>query len=160
MLLCVPPFHVAHVIAAERNGPVLVAIRTIEGAESGDPVGSRVQAVGVVEDVPRLVPHVAHDLAAVFEVVDRALELSEVGVGQIEGNAEHRLHVGTAPLVGEVADGAELVQAAPLELLVELAHVRLDRRTLEPQPELANALAKDAAECRVERFECRHLNRL
>ena len=33
MLLRVPPFHVAHVVAAERHRPVLVAIRPIERPE-------------------------------------------------------------------------------------------------------------------------------
>ena len=106
----------------------------------------------------RLVAHVAHDLAAVFEVVDRALELAEIRIGEIERNAEHRLHVGTAPLVGEIADRTELVEPAPLELLVELPHVWLDRRSLEPQPQLADPLAEHAAQLRVERFKCRHLD--
>ncbi len=144
-------------VAAERHGAVLVAIRAIKGPERGHPVGARVEAIRVVEDVARLVPHVAHDLAAVFEVVDRALEPAEVRIGEIERDAEHRLHVRTAPLVGEVADGPELVEAAALELLVELAYVGLDGRPLEPQPQLADALAKYAAKLRIERFECRHL---
>jgi hypothetical protein len=157
MLLRVPPFHVAHEIAAEGHGSVFVPVRPIERAEGRNPVGARVQTVRVVEDMPRLVAHVAHDLAAVFEIVDRTLELAEVRIGQIERNAEHRLHVWAAPLVGEVADRAEFVEPAPLELFVQLTDVRLDRRPLELESQLADALAEDAAQFRVERFECRHL---
>jgi hypothetical protein len=63
---------------------------------------------------------------------------------------------GAAPLVGEITDGAELVQPPALELLVELADVRFDRRPLEAQSELANALAEHAAKLRIECFERRH----
>ena len=101
-------------------------------------------------------PHVAHDLARVLEIVDGALQPAEVRIGQVERNAEHGLHVGAAPFVGEIADRPELVEPAPLELVVELPHVRLDGRSLEPQAELADPLAEHAAQFGIEGFEGRH----
>jgi hypothetical protein len=101
-------------------------------------------------------PHIPHDLAAVFEVVDGALELAEVRIRKIERDAEDRLHIGTAPLVGEITDRPELVKASALEFFVELAHVRLYRRSLEPQPKFPDSLAEYASEFGIERFKRRH----
>jgi hypothetical protein len=67
------------------------------------------------------------------------------------------LHIRATPLIGEVTDRPELVEASALQLFVELPYVGLDRRSLEAESQLANALAKDAAEFGIERFECRHL---
>ena len=160
MLLRVPPLDVAHVVAAERHGPVLVAIRLLEGAENRAPVGARVQAVRVIEDVPRLVAHVAHDFAAVFEVVHRALQLAQVRIRQVERNPQDRLHVRAAPLVGEVAHGPELLQPPSLQLAVELPDVRLDGRSFQAKAQLADALAQHAAQLGIESLKGRHRSRL
>jgi hypothetical protein len=48
------------------------------------------------------------------------------------------------------------VQAAALELAIELPDVRFDRGSFEPQPELADRFAKDAANFRIEGLELGH----
>ena len=83
--------------------------------------------------------------------------LPRFGSAKIERDTEHRLHVGTPPLVGQITDGPELVQAPALELLVELADVRLDRRSLEAEPQLADPFAEDASQLRIKRFKGWHL---
>ena len=100
--------------------------------------------------------HVHHDLALVLERVDRLLERPQLRVGEIERDAEHRLLIRASPLVGQVADRTELLQPAPLELLVELPDVALDRRPLDAQAELADLLPEDAANLRVQGLESDH----
>jgi hypothetical protein len=51
----------------------------------------------------------------------------QLRIGEIERDAEYRLLVRTPPFVREVAHGTELLQTAPGKLVVELAHVPLDR---------------------------------
>src|SRR5436190_2683419 len=101
-----------------------------------------VEPVRVVERVTRLVAHVHHDLALVLEIVHRALELGELRIGQIEGDADHRLPVGTPPFVGQVADGLELLETLALQLAMELVYEALDRRAFELEPELVDLLLK------------------
>ena len=80
----------------------------------------------------------------------------QLRVGEIERNAEHRLLIGAAPLVGQVADRPELLQPAPLELLVELPDVAFDRGSLDAQAELADLLPEDPADLGVQGLESDH----
>src|SRR5438105_8098148 len=95
--------------------------------------------------MPRLVAQVHHDRALVLEIVHLALEPRELGIGQVERDADHRMTIGSSPLVGEVAHRAEFLQALALALAMELLHEPFDRRAFEPEPELADALAEDLA---------------
>ena len=118
MLLRVPALDVPDEMLAEGNRAVLVAIRAEERAEQVAPLRRRVQAIGVVEDVPGLVPHVHHDLAIGLERIRRLFDRLQLRIGQVERDAEHRLLIRASPLVGQVADRAKLLQTAPIELLV------------------------------------------
>ena len=131
MLLRVPPLDVPDEVLAERDGPVLVAVRPEEGAEQVAPLGRGVQAIGVVEDVTRLVTHVHHDLAIGLEGIRGLLDRLKLRIGQIERNAEHRLLVRASPFVGQIADGPKLLEPASIELLVQLPNVAFDRETLQ-----------------------------
>jgi len=71
-----------------------------------------------------------------------ALEHGELGIGQVEGNADHWLAVRTAPLVGEIAHRLEALEALALQLPVELLDEAFDGRALQPQTELADSLAE------------------
>jgi len=73
------------------------------------------------------VPHVHHDLPLVFERVGRFFDRLQLRIGQVERDAEHRLLVRASPLVGQIADRTKALQAAPIELLVQLPDVSLDR---------------------------------
>ena len=86
-----------------------------------------------------------------------ALEARELGIGEVERDADHRLAVGTAPLVGQVAGRAELVEALLLELAVELLDEALDRRALESQSELAGCACRAARGHRGRLLELGHV---
>ena len=58
---------------------------------------------------------------------------------------EHRLTIGTSPLVGQVAHRPEFPETATLDLRVQLADVLLDGGSFDLEPELADLLAEDAA---------------
>jgi hypothetical protein len=156
MFLRVPPLDVPHVLLAERHGTVIVPISAKERTEQPPPLGRRVEAVGVVEDMARLVAHIHHDLAVVLEHVDDFFEPSQLRIGQIERNAEHRLLIRTAPLVGQVTNRAELLESAVLELFVQLPDVALDRRAFDTQAEFADLFSEDAANLRVQGLESDH----
>ena len=127
MLLRVPPFDVPDIVAAERNRLVVFPIGAKERTEQTPPFGRGVEAVGVVEDMAGLMAHVHHDLALVLERIDRLFELSQLWIGEVERNAEHRLLVRASPFVGQVADRTEFLEPAAVELLVQLPDVAFDR---------------------------------
>jgi hypothetical protein len=70
-----------------------------------------------------LMAHVHHDLALILERIDRLFELSQLGIGEVERNAEDRLLVRTSPFVCQVADRTEFLEPASFELLVQLTDV-------------------------------------
>ena len=116
VLLRVPPLDVPHVVPAEGYRTIVVAVRAEEWSEQPSPLRSRVESICIVEHMAGFVAHVHHDLPLALERVHRLLELPQLRVGQIERDAEHRLLIGTSPLIGQVADPTELFQAAPLDL--------------------------------------------
>ncbi len=156
MLLRVPPFHVPDVLARERDRAVEVAIRTAEGAKQLAPFRSLEKLVCIIESVPRFVAHVHHDLAGIFQVIHLALQALEFGVGEIKGNANHRLLRGASPFVGEIALRAELLQAFALQFPVKLLDKTLNGRSLELQPHLADGLGEDLLNVRRSFFEGAH----
>src|SRR5262245_56351681 len=125
MLLRVPAGDVTHELAAEWNRPIAVAIAAVVGGEQAAPFERDVEPIGVVERVAGLVAQVHHDLALVLEVVQDALELRELGIGEIEGDADHRLSTRASPFVGEVAHRAEALETLAIELTVELLDAAL-----------------------------------
>src|SRR5438132_7687725 len=127
MFLRVTALDVPHEGPAERYRTIFVAVRPEERPEQSAPFRRRVQAVRVVEHMSGLVPHVHHDLPLALERVDRFFELPQLRIRQVERDAEYRLLIGTAPLVGQITDGPKLLQTTPLELFVELANVAFDR---------------------------------
>ena len=123
VLLGVPAGKVAHVAAAERLRPVLLRIGLGDRAELLDPLLLVVQPVGVVDDVPHLVPEVAQDVGPV-EALHQAgplhVQRGQVGTGEIEGDRDrHRLE-GHAPLGGEIEAGVHPGEPGPVHLLLEL----------------------------------------
>jgi len=89
----------------------------------------------------RLMTHVHHDLASVFQVVHIALKLCQVRGGQIERNADYGLARGTSPFIGEITKGTELVDALGLSFAVKLLHERSIGEPSSLSPEFANGLA-------------------
>src|ERR1700678_1071062 len=86
--------------------------------------------------------HVHHDLASVFQVVQLALKLCQVRVGQIERNADDRLARGTPPFIGEITKRTELVDTLGFQFTVKLLNESFERRTLEFEPEFPNGLGE------------------
>src|SRR5207302_9689567 len=60
----------------------------------------------------------------------------ELGVGEVEGDADDRLPVGAGPFVAEVAGRVEAAEPLPRKLAVELGDVLLEHRPLELQAEV------------------------
>src|SRR2546425_11525760 len=89
-----------------------------------------------VEGVARLMTEIHHDLALIFDVVDRLLQRRELGVGEVEGDADDWLPVGAGPFVAEVAGGVEAAEPLRRQLAVELGDVLLEHRPLELQAEV------------------------
>lgn len=117
----------AHEPTVERHRPVPVAIGPVERAEEPPPLHGLVEPVGVVEGVPCFVPQVHEDLALVLDVVDFLLELGQLRIRQVEGNADDGLAVRAAPLVGEIARRSEMPETLAGQLAVQDVHVPLDR---------------------------------
>src|SRR4029078_10773257 len=75
---------------------------------------------------------------------------------RVERHCPLRLLIGTAPLVGEVADRPERLHPAAIQLVVQLIDVFLDRLSLHAQAELADLLAEHASDLGIERLEPGH----
>ena len=58
-------------------------------------------------------------------------EALEMRIRQVKRNSDHGLHAGAAPLIGEVALGAELLESLGVQLLVKLMDEALEGRALE-----------------------------
>ena len=138
MLLGIPPGHVANKLPRERDGAVIIAIGAAKRTEEIAPLRRLVELVGVIERVPGLMTQVHHDLARVFEVIHIALQLGQVGVGQVEGNADDGLAGGASPFIGEIAMRTEFVDAFGFQFPIELLDESFEGRTLEFEPEFAN----------------------
>ncbi len=156
MFLRVPAFHVPHKLARERNRFVVVAVRPPERTEDAAPLLRFVERVGVVESVTRLVAHVHHDLPRVFNVVHLRLKALQFGIGQVERNSDDRLHVGAAPLIGQVAPGAESFEPLGLQLFVELVNEAFEGRAFQLQAELLNRLGENLLDLCRRFFEVGH----
>src|ERR1700691_2817489 len=100
--------------------------------------------------------HVHHDLASVFQVVQLALELCQVRVGQIERNADDGLARGTSPFIGEITKRTEFVDALGFQFAIKLLNKSFQRRTLEFEPEFANGLGEYLLEFRSGFLEIVH----
>ena len=87
--------------------------------------------------------HVHHDLPRVFNVVHLRFEALQFGIGEVERDPDDGLHVGAAPLIGEVAAGPEPVEPLGVQLLVELLDEAFKRRAFQLQAELLNRLGED-----------------
>jgi hypothetical protein len=135
MLLRVPAGKMAYEIAAEGNGPVLFTIASSERTERSTPLGGLVEAIRVVECVPRLVTQVHHHLARALELVPLPLDSRESLVGEIERNADDRMARRTSPLVREVVPGMPPADSLRLELAREPMQERFDRRALDREPQ-------------------------
>src|SRR5690606_5609435 len=139
MLLGIPPGQVPHVAPAERLRGILILIRLGDGAEELDPLLGVVEAVGVVDDMPHLVPQVAQDVLGV-EALDQAhlvgVHRHELGAGQVERNGDrHRLER-NSPLAREVEPGTEPPDPHPHQLLQEGLDHRLQPGPLDGEPQV------------------------
>src|SRR5438045_4839353 len=99
---------------------------------------------------------VHHDLALVLDVVDRLLQRRELGVGEIEGDADDRLPVGAGPFVAEVAGRVEAAEPLRRQLAVELGDVLLEHRPLELQAEVLDLHLEEATRLRRRLLERMH----
>src|SRR5882724_9579997 len=88
---------------------------------------------------------VHHDLALVLDVVDRLLQRRELGVGEVEGDADDRLPVGAGPFVAEVARRVEAAEPLRRQLSVELGDEFLEHRPLELQAEVLDLYLEEAS---------------
>ena len=140
MLLRVPAFHVAHELARERDGFVVVAVRPPERPKLIAPFFGLVQRVRVIESVTGLMAQVHHDLPRIFNVVHLRFEALQFGVGQVERDSDDGLHVRAAPFIGEIALGTEPMQPLGVQLVVELLDEALEGRAFQLQAELPNRL--------------------
>jgi len=84
------------------------------------------------------VAEVHEDLALVFEIVDRPLQLRDLGIREIEGDADDGFLVGTRPLVRQVDRRAKSGEALRGELRVELLDILIQHRAFETQPKIAD----------------------
>ena len=159
VLLRVPARDVPHEAARERDGPVVLAVGAAERSEQRPPFRLAVEPVGVVEGVARLVAHVHHDLAGVLEIVHFLFELRELGVGEVEGDADHRLPGGAAPLVGEVEGGSELPEALALQLAVQALDGPFDGRPFQLEAEILDRLGQDLLDVQRGLFKGGHSGR-
>jgi hypothetical protein len=117
------------------------------------PLVRLVQLVRVVEGVSRLVAQVEHDFARVLEVVHFLLEPGELGVGEVERDADDGLSRRASPFVRQVAERPELLEPLALELPVELLDKPFERRALQLQAELLDGLGEDFLDVRGSFFE-------
>src|SRR5205823_7750993 len=62
-----------------------------------------------------------------------------IWVGEVKGDANDRLTRGTAPLVAQIAERAELLQPLAIELAIELLHKALQRGAFEFESQLARS---------------------
>src|SRR5438132_4774268 len=99
---------------------------------------------------------VHHDLALILDVVDGLLQRRELGVGEVEGDADDRLPVGAGPFVAEVAGRVEAAEPLRRKLAVELGDVLLEHRPLELQAEVLDLHFEEAPRLRRRLLERVH----
>jgi hypothetical protein len=156
MLLRVPPGHVANKLPREGYGTVIIAICAAKRSEQIAPLSRFVKLIGVIECMPRLMTHVHHDLASVFEVVHIALKLCQLRIGQIERNADDGLAGGTSPFIGKITKRAEPVDALGVQFAIKLLNESFERGTLQLEPEFSNGLREYLLELRSGFLEIAH----
>ena len=132
-----------------------LAVGLREGAKNLRPARLLPQAVGIADRVARLVTHQHHHHLLVFDLPGLLLlDPGQAFVGQIEGDADHGHPVGTAPGVGQIERGPKR-HPLGVELAVQPLGERLDRRTLDPQPQIANPRMEQLAADRFPAIERR-----
>ena len=104
----------------------------------------------------RLMTEVHHDLALILDVVDSLLKRRQLGVGEVEGDADDRLPVGAGPFVAEVAGRVEAAEPLRRQLAVELGDVLLEHRPLELQAEVLDLHLEEASRLRRRLLERVH----
>src|SRR6267378_7392426 len=144
MFLRVPSRQVAHVLTAEGNRPVIVAVATAVRTERITPLGPLVEPIRIVERVAGFVPEVHHDLARALEIVRLLLDSRELRVGEIERNPDDGLSRGTTPLVRQVVVRTESPELT-VELTLEPLEERLDPRSPDMKIQLADRHPEEGA---------------
>src|ERR1039458_6375598 len=91
-----------------------------------------------------------------YTTLFRSLEALQLGIGQVKRNSDNGLHVRAAPLIGQIALGAESMQPLAVQLFVELLHQTFEGRAFQLQAELLNRLGKDLLDLRRRFFEIGH----
>src|SRR5204863_2158857 len=107
------------------------------------PILAFVEAKGVVERVPRLVPQISHRFVVVFDA-QRHLRLDalEARVSEVKRNADQWSVVGAAPLVAEI-HGWTKAQSTLIQLLVQSLDQTLDARPPDLEPEIRDPMTKE-----------------
>ena len=132
-----------------------LAVGLRERAKDLGPAGLLPQSVGIAYRVARLVTHQHHHHLLVFHLTGLLLfDAGQALVGQIEGDADHGHAVGTTPRVGQIERGPKH-HLLGVELAVQPLGERLDRRTFDPQPQIANPRMEQLAADRFPAIERR-----
>src|ERR1700704_4638519 len=110
------------------------------------PASLEVQAKGVVDRVARLVTQDAHalDVSAAFNLQHLlSLELHQTRMGQIKWNCESGHTVGRKPFRRQPHVRFE-ANAAVVQFAVETFNVRFQKRSLDPDREIADTRVKQS----------------
>ena len=104
------------------------------------PLLGLVEAIGIVEGMSGFVAQIAQDLVVGFRLDafhQFILESAQPLIGKVEGDADRRDAIRTAPFVREIHLRPQ-VNAAALELAIELMDQLLQMRSFDGEPELVN----------------------
>src|SRR5690606_1654748 len=130
----------------ERLWAVGLAVRLRDRAEELHPVLAVVELVGVVQDVPHLVPQVAQDVRAAeaLDVADLlAVELGQLRPREIERDANRDGAERHAPFSREIEARRDLRDAACGELRAELLDDRSEPHAVDRVSEIAHRRAEE-----------------
>ena len=143
MFLRVPPQNVTHEIARERIRAVPLTVGTGIWPEHLSPFRSVVQAVSIVERVPRLVPQVPHRFLRAFDGGGIVFfDFGKSSVGEIKRDADQGRPIRTSPLIAEI-DRRPKLERLRGELLVELVDQLLEQRSTNLQSDIGDPLRQE-----------------
>ena len=143
MLLCVPTQNVSHVLARKRIRRVVLTIRSRVVAEQHSERLTLVQPERVVQRVSRFMAEIAHRFVV---ALDRPsvlrLDPFQPLISEVEGNANQRSSVRTAPLIAQIHGRTEC--EIPLgKLSIEPSRQPLHARPVRRKSKLGDAPAEE-----------------
>src|SRR5665213_1107280 len=130
-----------YIAAAAGPRAIALRIRLRRGSKDLAPAFSAPQTIGVVERVARFMAQDAHHparIAALDRAHDAPLEPLEARMSKIKRHGNAGYAIGGEPFLAKPHVWPE-ADAATLKLGIQSAHVPLDRRALNRQPQVAQA---------------------